>query len=187
MKAKLKENKGSILVEAALVFPIIILTLITTIYILIHMYQQTCLQSVVDMASEREGYYLAGTILTKDLKPENRLYYYLRDNQGILEDIEPYMDHYLRKYALSKNPKIKTRFICQLMYSQMEIMTHNTYIIPLFKSQEEKRNNETRAIYYVHDEAEYIRNADLILDEAYSGIDHIFEKAVQRSEKMEIK
>jgi len=185
MNGKLKETRGGVLVEAALIFPIIILTLVTMIYILIHMYQQTCTQSIVDITSEREGYYLAGTISTQSLMPENRLYYYLRSNEGILEEVTPYVDKHFKKYVLTNDPKIKINFMRRLMYSQIEIMTYNTYSIPLFRINEKKLRNKTRGIYYVHDEAEYVRNVDLILDEAYSEIDHVFEESVRRLRKME--
>ncbi len=178
------KSRGSILVEAALIFPVIILVIVAMIYILVYMYHQTCLQSVINMVSERKGYYLAGSILTEDLVPENRLYYYFYRNSDLIENIEPCLKNYYQKYTLSRKQKIKMSFSHHLMYSQMEVIAYDTYSIPFLNHTDTEIRKRIKAVYYVHDEAEYVRNVDLVLNESFSEIDDIFEKAVQRSERI---
>jgi len=178
------KNRGSIIIEAALIFPVMILVTVAMIYILVHMYQQTCLQSVINMVSERYGYYLGGNIIAEDLVPENRLYYYLHNSADLKKDVEPYLNNYYQKFTLSENQMVEMSHLQHPLFSQIEVIIHNTYKIPFFSETDKEIRKSTKAKYYIHDGAEYVRNVDLLINESYSDIDDIFKKAVQRSEKI---
>lgn len=90
----LKSNKGSTTIEAALIFPIIFLTIITLIYVSIFLYEQAYVKSLADRAAER------GAAIWKN--PESDMYISLVK----LGDFK-YNDPYWRLIDLNKSSKEK--------------------------------------------------------------------------------
>lgn len=90
----LKSNKGSTTIEAALIFPVIFLTIITLIYVSVFLYEQAYVKSLADRAAER------GAAIWKN--PESDMYISLVK----LGDFK-YNDPYWRLIDLNKSSKEK--------------------------------------------------------------------------------
>lgn len=160
------------LLEAAVIYPIIILTLIAVIHILIHMYQQTCIQSVVDTTTEKGERYVSGTIITED-SGEELLYYSLERSSSCLREIKSNTEEQIKRYALPL--KVEVVLNGNIANPKISVKSDHYYDVPfLYDSKEVK--NIAESTYYVHDEAEYIRNIDLILDIGYSAMSDIYKK-----------
>lgn len=163
------------LVEAAIIYPIVILTLLAVIHILIHMYQQTCIQSVADLSAERGGRYISGTIVTKDFNKQP-LYYSFDQNSSQLEKIHHKTEEQIKQYALPS--MVKVTLEGNIISPKIHVLSKQRYGMSfLYHSKEVKRRTEST--YYIHDEAEYIRNIDLIIEMGYSAIDDIYKKAIE--------
>lgn len=58
----MKDKKGSAIIEAAMIFPIMILTIITVIYITVGLYAESILSTEMHMKLTKEAGKLSGTI-----------------------------------------------------------------------------------------------------------------------------
>ncbi|NLK73419.1 MAG: pilus assembly protein [Clostridiales bacterium] len=182
---RILNNRGSAMVETAIVFPLVIMTLIAVIFILIHMYNHTCTQSIVDMSSEKSGYYLTGTIESNYLpKAENRLYYSFENNTDELRSMKAYTAWYMERFSLNREKTVDAEYFYHFLCPRVEVSVQMPYDLPFFQKGQRTRNKTINGSYFIHYEAEFIRNMDLIADAAYEGIDNIFEEAAQKSKSI---
>lgn len=105
----LKRNKGSMTVEASLIFPVIFLAIIALIYITVFLYEQAYVKSIADRAAERgaaiwknpKSDMYIGLVKLNDFK-ENDPYWRIADTNKATKEakIESYIETSLKKYSI---------------------------------------------------------------------------------------
>ncbi|MDI3477149.1 MAG: hypothetical protein PWQ59_674 [Thermoanaerobacterium sp.] len=173
-------NKGSLSVEASLVFPIVIFVMIAVIYICLLLYQNVLLQVVVDKAVERAAANMnemkivksldTGEIHSEDLK---YLELYRRFFHTVQEEvIKKYAQEELRKYNLldTYSPEeIKVKEVNYIIYKKLTVEIRAKYKIPVDNIKKMLGIDEGYTVKIMSsssdkDPAELIRNTDFIMD-----------------------
>ena len=183
MLVSLRNNnskKGSITVEASIVTPIVILSIIAVILMGLILYQRAVLQSVSDKAVQTGATSwenLAADIATgkttqNDLT-DNGLYWrvFEEDSEGKIAKIKEYTEALLiRKNILRPESSVTSINIKNyIVYKRLELTVENTYKMPgravmrLFGSDGKLRLKVT-SFAVIDDPAELIRNTDFLLD-----------------------
>lgn len=168
------------MVESALIMPIVMLTVVALIYILLSLYNLTCLQSSAHITCERGSYYVAGSIHPNNINASETIS--KNDKEKV---IETSMNHWITKFSLSCED-VKTKVVKQLGFSQVQVKTKGVYQKPsVWKIGTTNTNQNHLTTYYIHDEAEFIRNIDLIKDTAYAMFENVIDEAIKKQESME--
>lgn len=177
-------NKGVVLVEAAIVMPIVTLALVGVIYILMNLYNTTSLQSAVHITCEKGSRYFSETIEgEEDWQVEATINPYTNKEHQIKIML---LNHWVKHFNVSYTG-VETYVNHQIGFSQMVLKYQEIHHSPLLSQLGQKVDSSWRVdAYYVHDEAEYIRNIDLLEDAAYAAIENIFDTAKERYESMEL-
>lgn len=182
---RLSDSRGSLIVESALVLPVVIFSIIAVIYIVFSLYNQTCLFSLLNMSSEQGSYYLAGNLSIEgmsSLSREENLY----SNEEKRDDIERYVNEYMNHLSLSYDTSISIP-TKKNSSALVKIVAMKGYRLPLMTDVYKRLDRQFISEYYVHDEAEYIRKMDIITDAAYSSITDVFNEAKIKHEEMKLK
>lgn len=172
-------QKGSSTVEAAIIFPVILLSIAAVMYICILLYQKAYIQSVVDMTVERgcatwnnpEKDTAIGSIDKMHLK-SGGLYWRLFDPK------KPEKARTLKRYIqdkisafnlLGSSNKVDISIEDHVLYKKLIVRVDSEYRIPAGKAlgifglnEYYKTSAESEGV--VNEPVEFIRNTDFILD-----------------------
>jgi hypothetical protein len=142
IKLRHGRNRGSITVEASIIVPLVILSIVALIYIGIVLYQRAQLRSAADMAAE------TGATVWSDLKADTgtgrvemsdvgrgSLYWRLVDTgrDEKLKRITVFTENALRKGRLlnAATTKVRADIKDYIVYKKLEVVVENTYELPL--------------------------------------------------------
>ncbi len=172
------------LVEAAIVIPIVTLVLVGVIYILFNLYNTTSLQSAVHITCEKGSRYYSETIEGEhDWQIEATLYPYTNKERNIETLL---MNHWIKRFNVSC-ADVEAHVNHQLGFSKIVMAYKEKHKSPMINQLGKNLVSLPRLDeFYIHDEAEYIRNIDLLEDAAYSAFENVFEEAKKRYESMEL-
>lgn len=176
-------NKGHLLAEAALIMPLIMLVIVAIIYLLLNLYNLTCLQSVANISCERGSYLIGDNIKSNEMSLHEKSFLYSKQvKKGI---IQKNIDQGAEAFSLSCK-EASVDIVPALGFSKLNINTVGIYQIPSLSNISKAVFNQSHVrSYYIHDEAELIRNIDLVKDSAYAAFKNVFEEASKRSETLE--
>lgn len=192
-------QRGSIVVEASIVVPFIILSIISVIYIALLLFQHAYMQTLADSAAERgaviwsnksKDIIIAGKLGIDDLGREG-LYWRLidPDKQDKESKVTGYIDSKMGGYNLLHgiDKKVTVELKDYIVYKKLVVRTESTYRLPLGNllhmfgfEQYYKVSGESEAI--IDDPTEFVRNVDFVLDtereleSRYAGIRDMGEK-----------
>lgn len=185
----LKSNKGSTTIEAALIFPVIFLTIITLIYVSVFLYEQANVKSLADRAAERgaaiwknpESDMYISLVRLGDFK-YNDPYWRLFDlNKGSKEEkIEEYIKKSLAEYSIlrsrDKEGPMNTTDIefsaevkNYIVYKKLTVTVDKKFKLPLgnglaFLGIDNTIKISAKSEALVNEPAEFIRSTDLAID-----------------------
>lgn len=185
----LKRNNGSTTIEAALIFPLIFLSIIALIYVSIFLYEQAYIKSLADRAAER------GAAIWKNPKSdmtislvklehfkENDPYWKIYDSQKKLkeEKIEQYLRASLKEYSIlqsrdKKAPMNTTdiEFSAKLknyiVYKKLVVTIEKKFKLPIGDALTVFGIDNTVVIQakteaLINEPAEFVRNTDFAID-----------------------
>jgi len=185
----LKRNNGSTTIEAALIFPLIFLSIIALIYVSIFLYEQAYIKSLADRAAER------GAAIWKNPKSdmtislvklehfkENDPYWRVSDSQEKLkeEKVEQYLRNSLKEYSIlqsrdKKAPMNTTdiEFSAKLknyiVYKKLVVTVEKKFKLPIGDALTVFGIDNTVVIQanseaLINEPAEFIRNTDFAID-----------------------
>ncbi|AEV68358.1 TadE/TadG family type IV pilus assembly protein [Acetivibrio clariflavus] len=185
----LKSKKGSTTVEAALIIPIIFLSIITLIYVSIFLYEQAYIKSLADRAAER------GAAIWKN--PESDMYISLvklehfKDNdpywkvidykeKSKKEKVENYIKNSLKQYSILQSGDKKVpmnttdiQFDVEvknyLVYKKLTVTVKKNFKLPIGNILSIFGIGNTVSIQakseaLINDPSEFIRNTDFAID-----------------------
>ncbi len=186
----LKSNKGSTTIEAALIFPVIFLTIIALIYVSVFLYEQAYLKSLADRAAERgaaiwknpESDMYISLVNLIDFKyndPYWRLFDLNKDSKE--EKIEEYIKKSLDEYSIlrskkdQKSPMNTTEidFSAEvknyIVYKKLIVTVDKKFKLPLgnglaFLGIDNTIKISVKSEALVNEPAEFIRSTDLAID-----------------------
>ncbi|HHV99112.1 MAG TPA: hypothetical protein GXX36_06000 [Clostridiaceae bacterium] len=172
--------EGSIVVEAAIVVPIIILSLIAIIYVSFLTFQKAYLQLLADRTAEKGAHFwknrYSNVETGRDYKicPEGmELYWWLWDtsNEEKRNKLESYLESRAGKYSIIKavDRKASVSLLNYVIGKKVRVVIEESYIIPgadLLKMFGIKNVYKIKAVSesMISDPDELIRNVDLLID-----------------------
>ena len=166
---KNKSDKGSITVEASIVVPIVILSIVAFIFIGLLLYQRALLQSTADEASCAG----AASWCASESVGEIALYWRIYDTNTDekIGNIEKYAQERLKNKNILKAQitNIHAKITDYKIYRKLEVTLENKYKIPVagflrifgFNNYFTIRVNSCAVI---DEPAEFIRNVDFVID-----------------------
>ncbi len=178
---RLSEQRGSFTVEASIIFPFIIICIVTLIYLGMLLYQQTYLQALADNAVIRgsmiwdnlnKDMYIGR--VTKHTLSESGLYWRMIDGnkEDKIKKIESYIENHLNAFSLleTSDYSIKVEINDWVVHKKLKVSITNSYKIPVkqFLRMFGMGENFTITVMseaIVDDSAELIRNSDFILED----------------------
>jgi hypothetical protein len=177
-KPKFNQN-GSIVVEAALIVPLIILSLVAIIYIALLLYSHAHMQTTANWAVERGAStwsnkskdFETGKIEIEDLNA-NSLYWRLVDNSA-REKIDGIIDHTQKKAEANNllagsEEQVTAAIKDYIIYKKLVVNTQDRRALPLGNilgifGMSKYYTISAQAQASVYDSAEFVRNIDYIL------------------------
>jgi len=191
-------SKGSIAVEAAIVVPTVILSLIAIIYISFLVFQRAYLQLLADRTAERGAHFWRNRYSNietgRDYKisPEGmELYWWLWDtsNEEKRIKVESYLESRAGRYSIIKaaDRKASVNLLNYVIGKKVRVVIEESYIIPgadFLKVFGIKNVYKIKAVSesVISDPDELIRNVDLLIDvereleEKYPGLKNTGDK-----------
>ncbi len=177
---KTDARRGSTTVEAAVIVPTIILSILAVIYIGLLLYQKSAIQSAAEMAAEAGATaWVSGVceIGTNKMTPEDfdkiKLYRRIFDSgkEARLNSIEAYAVYLSSQNELIKSKNIEAEAVIKnfVLFKRLEVTVKKQYSIPLgnFLSVFGASGEITiasKAVASIDEPAEFIRTADYIID-----------------------
>jgi hypothetical protein len=184
MRINLCNSKGSMTVEASIIMPIILITIIVILFIPIFMYKKTIVQSMTIHAAERsyvvwkniEGDMETGLVKKEDLAGDN-LYRRLFDPQreSRIEAVRSFVQSKAEKsvsfpdYKDNNHLEMEVALKDNFFSRRLELAIKNTMessvsnFLTLF-SVEQSFSIDSIYTASIYDPAEFIRNIDFFLD-----------------------
>lgn len=173
-------DRGSMTVEASIIVPLVILSIVALIYMGIVLYQQAQLRSAADMAAE------AGAMVWSDAKADTgtgrvempdigsgSLYWRLvdADREEKLKRITIYAENALRKGRLlnAATTKVSADIKDYVVYKKLEVAVENTYELPLGSllrlfGASGRFSIKVKSESVIDEPVELIRNVDFAID-----------------------
>lgn len=175
-----KSQRGSATVEAAILVPIIIISVTAVIYIGLILCERCTMQSAVDNASEggSAGWKYAGSdistgkIHVADLGGDG-LYWRIADGRKVLKtdkaDAAAYNYRYLHEVKTPEEKASSAEIRDYVVYKELSVKLEQVYRVPvsgLFNmfGAGDRQTAKAQSISIVNDPAELIRNTDFVLD-----------------------
>lgn len=195
---KSNTEKGSITVEASIVTPVVLLSIIAVILAGLLLYQRALMQSVADRAIEAGALtwentfcnIATGRIKTDELS-DSGLYWRLfeTDKEEKKAKVKGYAEELLKKNNILKpeSSSVSVSILDFAVYKRLELTIENTYRLPggsvlrLFGSGGKFKLNISSCVV-VNDAAELIRNTDFLLntekelEDRYPGLKDLGDK-----------
>lgn len=180
----IKKFKGSLTVEASLVFPIVLFVVISLLYIGIYLHDVTCMKAIVNEATQR--YELAysnkidintGEVLSNNDRLNKGLYWRLLTHNNCDKYIKDFIRNKIKDNLIMKDDNIiiNTKIIHNNIIKSVNIHVKKdftTFIAPINSLLSLNGKILTMAVSskaIVKDQAELIRNIDM-LDNISDGI-----------------
>ena len=179
-KTNINDCKGSIVVEAAIVVPVIILSLIAIIYVAFLTFQKAYLQSLADRTAERGAHFWKSRYSNIETGRDNKicpedmeLYWWICDssNEEKRIKLESYLEKRAGRYSIMKaaDRKAYASLLNYVIGKKVRVIIEESYIIPaadFLKVFGIKNTYKIRAISEaaISDPDELIRNVDLLID-----------------------
>lgn len=172
----MKNNRGSVTLEASIIAPITILCVIALIYMAAILYQKACLQKEADLAVERAAAVWSnskrdintGALSISGLEGDE-LYSRLFDQHKHekLDRLKSSID--LKRSVLKGDEYITAGVVDYVVYKKLIVTVEGEYKIPGGKllgifGIGDKFTVEARSEAVINDPAEFIRNTDLVID-----------------------
>ncbi len=175
----LSEQRGSFTVEASIIFPFIILCIVTLMYVGALLYQQVYLQALANKAVQRgaiiwdnpsKDMYIGR--VTKQSLSEGGLYWRLLDSnkEKKIKKIEAYIDRQLNTFSIleSSDYSVNVEAHDYVVYKKLKVSIANTYKIPVGQLLRMFGMSDLFTITVmsesvVNDSDELIRNSDFII------------------------
>ncbi len=171
---------GSITVEAAIVVPVIILSLVAIIYASFLAFQKAYLQLLADRTAERGAHFwknrYANIETGRDYKtcPEGmELYWWIWDtsNDEKRAKVESYLENRAGRYSIIKSAdrKAHVSLLNYIAGKKVRVAIEESYVIPgasLLKAFGIRDKYKIRVVSeaVIRDPDEFIRNVDLLID-----------------------
>ncbi len=183
----LKNNKGSMTVEASLIFPVIFLIVVGLIYITVFLYEQAYVKSLADRASERgaaiwknpESDMQIGMVKLEDFQ-ENDPYWRLYDGNIAAKEnsIEAYITNLLAEYSILKNKDsagkvtgitVNAEVKNYIVYKKLTVNVIKSFDLPLGNALsifgiERTVSISAKSEALIYEPAEFIRTTDFVID-----------------------
>lgn len=178
-KSRLCNRKGSLVVEAALVFPIVFLAVIAVIYICMLMYQRTYIQTLANLAADRGAAtwnnFTRDTTLGRTDKVNldaSGLYWRLFDfNKTTKEhNLKDYIEKRLGAYSiLGSDKQVSIQVVDYIAYKKLVISINDSYRIPVGSVLKifglgDRYTISVKSEAVINEPVEFIRNTDFVLD-----------------------
>lgn len=185
----LKRNKGSMTVEASLIFPVIFLAIIALIYITVFLYEQAYVKSIADRAVERgaaiwknpESDMYIGLVELNDFK-ENDPYWRIYDTNKATKEakIESYIENSLKNYSIflmrdkkgnmDKNQiTVEAKAKNYIVYKKLTVTVKKKFKLPIGNALsafgiDNIVEISAKSEALINEPAEFIRSTDLAMD-----------------------
>lgn len=171
--------RGSLTVEAALIFPIVIFAVMCIIYIGIYLHDVTSLEVIVNETSDR--YQLAyakkidfdtGKALSDESRLDKGLYWRLTYNKSLNNNAQSYIKNQVKKRLIMNNEEIKTNIKLDnyILKKYITITVDKDFDLPvilinnLLKLRDANLHMCVDSRVFINDPCELIRNVNLIDD-----------------------
>jgi len=173
-------RRGSITVEAAIVIPVVILSIVAIIYIVLIMYQKAFMQAVVDDAAskgatawDRSFNSLETIKVEKENLGSRGLYWRIYDSEKASRQhvVEEYMNRKYERYGILREIDRQSRVELEdfLIYKKLTVSLESSFRIPVgglldMFGIDSQYTIKVRSEAVVNEPVEFIRNTDFILD-----------------------
>ncbi len=177
---KTKGNKGSITVEASIIVPLVILSIVGAVYMGLVLYQRVLVQSAAEAAAEAgASAWPSGTCNVVLVKPDKesfeefKLYRRLfdSDKESRLENIEEYALNMAQRHELIQAVESSAEALVKdyAVYRKLEVKICKRYKLPLGKFMKMFGGSDTfkievKAVSTIDEPVELIRTTDFIID-----------------------
>lgn len=167
------DSRGSSIVEAALIFPVVIISLIAVVYIVVNLFMITCIRAGGDQSIEQTSYQLSGVVKTETENPKDKkLYYRFSDNGEFKKQIASSVKQSIKNISVyNSDEDISVDYTALAVYPRLELEIEKKY--GLSKLWSESIDRKEKIQYCIHDECEFIRNIDLISDGIFKNFQSI--------------
>lgn len=172
--------KGSITVEASIIIPTVILTVIAVIYMSVLWFHYAFIKSTANTAAERgavswnfkERHVGTGKVY-KDFFKKRNLYWRFgdRDKEAKLQKIKEYINRELDRYHLLTPLDVKVGVVIKeyIIYKKLVVTIENSYRVPAAGLLKVFGFSDTYVIRVqsealIDDPTEFIRNTDFVID-----------------------
>jgi len=173
-------RKGSVTVEAAVVIPVVLLSIMAVIYIVLIMYQKTYMQAIADDAASRGAAAWGksfGSLETVKVEKESLgdrgLYWRIYDAEEASRQqaVAEYMDKKFGRYGMLREinrqskVELKDNTVCKKLVVSME----SSYRLPIGEfldmfGIDDHYTIKVKSEAVVNEPVEFIRNVDFIID-----------------------
>ncbi|OQA16024.1 MAG: TadE-like protein [bacterium ADurb.Bin363] len=183
----LKSSKGSMTVEASLIFPVIFLIIIGLIYITIFLYEQAYVKSLADRAAERGAAIWKnpkcdmqiGLVKLEDFEAKDPYWrFYDGDTDTKEDNIEVYIRNLFEDYSILKNRDssgkidgitVSAEVKNYIVYKKLTVKAIKSYNLPLGNALgifgiDRTVNISAKSEAIIYEPAEFIRSTDFIMD-----------------------
>lgn len=178
--SKTKGEKGSITVEASIIVPLVILSIVAAIYLGLLLYQRALVQSAAEAAAEAGATaWSSGTCNVVSVKPDKesfedfKLYRRLfdSDKESRLKNIEEYALNMAQRHELIQPVESIAEAVVKdyAVYRKLEVEICKSYTLPMGKLMRIFGGSDTieievRATSTIDEPVELIRTTDFIID-----------------------
>lgn len=171
-KLHLIKIKGSFTVEASILFSLVFLLLVVLVYAFIIMYQYTMLQSAANEAANRGAAYYVKQFEDGTRWPQvKNLYWRIFDTNHLEKKakIESYSLKELKPSIVSTEKHVSTDTYNNILIKQFRIVLEEQYPLPIGEllavfGIKPKLVLKAEASCPMEDNAEFIRNLDMVMD-----------------------
>lgn len=186
MRSRICTRKGSMVVEASIVVPIIIICIFIVIYITVLLYQKTYIQSIADKTAERGALLWSNAAKNMDIgmiTKANLNKAGLYRSLGVFDYYKERKINLIKSYAEKRignfnvlqriEPKDASRITIKLkdyiIYKKLEVTIKETYKIPIGKllglfGSSGNYIIEAKSETIINEPSELIRNSDFLID-----------------------
>lgn len=162
-KAVWRSKRGSAQVEAAVVLPLVILAVISSVWIMAYFYMQTAARSGIHLALRCEAGVLSGTVLCAGDERTEELPFISFSAERVKAQLTEKATSCVKEMGLASVPELSGKYQRSLLFSTLSLNFQKEYRnAGLYRPQSARGGT---SVQYVIDEAQWIRNWDLVRNE----------------------